>query len=150
MAVELKAVAASRTLNDEIEGSIAQASVMWLLHRRSDRVQDRCDSLERQIVQFSSAVFDAIGARYPMLRNEGRERLWFIYFKGLLIANTHPREEMVQAFRGIASKSGFGALLPPSIGTGENAKPNLSRISDAEALQQIARSLEQNNTRFET
>jgi hypothetical protein len=65
-----------------------------------------------------------------------------------LIANTHPREEMVQAFRGIASKSSFGALLPPSIGTGENA--NLSRISDAEALQQIARSLEQNNTRFET
>ena len=39
MAVELKTVAASVTLNDEIEGSIAQVSVMWLLHRRSDLVQ---------------------------------------------------------------------------------------------------------------
>ena len=86
---------------------------MWLLHRRSDRVQDHCNFLERQIVQFSSAVFDAIGVTYPMLRNGGRERLWFIYFKGLLIANAHPREEMVQAFHGIASKSSFGALLPP-------------------------------------
>ena len=150
MAVELKTVAASVTLNDEIEGSIAQVSVMWLLHRRSDLVQGGYDSLERQIVQFSSAVFNSIGARYPMLRNEARERLWFIYFKGLLIANTHPREEMVQAFRRIASKSGFGALLPPSIGTEENPKTNHSRISDAEALQQIARGLKQDNTRFET
>jgi hypothetical protein len=70
---------------------------MWLLHRGLEVDQDRGESLEQQIVRFSSAVFDAIGTSYPMLRNAGQERLWLIYFKGLLIANTHPHEEMVQA-----------------------------------------------------
>ena len=146
-------VLASRTsdddLNGSIEGSIAQASVMWLLHRGLEVVQDRGESLEQQIVQFSSAVFDAIGTSYPMLRNAGQERLWLIYFKGLLIANTHPHEEMVQALRNIASSSGFGGLRPLSKGPGETAKPTPGRASDAEVLKQIARSLEQNNSSFE-
>ncbi|MEA2866329.1 MAG: hypothetical protein QOE39_1044, partial [Bradyrhizobium sp.] len=85
-------VLASRTSNDDlnraIEGGIAQASVMWLLHRGLEVVQDRGEALEQQIIQFSSAVFDAIGTSYPMLRNAGQERLWLIYFKGLLTANT--------------------------------------------------------------
>src|SRR5713226_2449419 len=48
---------------------------MWLLHGGLEGVQDRGESLEQQIVRFSSAVFDAIGTSYPMLRNAGRERL---------------------------------------------------------------------------
>lgn len=144
---------ASRTPNDDlnrsIEGSIVQASVMWLLHRRLEVVQDR-GSLEQEIVQFSSAVFDAIGTSYPMLRNAGQERLWLIYFKGLLTANTHPHEEMVSALRNIASRSGFGGLPPLSKGPGETTKPTSGHASDVEALEQIARSLEQSNNSFET
>jgi hypothetical protein len=148
-------VVASRTsdddLNRSIEGSITQASVMWLLHRGLEVVQDRGGSLEQQIVQFSSAVFDAIGTSYPMLRNAGQERLWLIYFKGLLIANTHPHEEMVQALRNIASRSSFGGSRPLSKARGEIAKPTRGRASDddAEVLEQIARSLEQSNSSFE-
>jgi hypothetical protein len=149
-------VLASRTsdddLNRSIEGGIAQASVMWLLHRGLEVVQDRGESLEQQIVQFSSAVFDAIETSYPMLRNAGRERLWLIYFKGLLIAKTHPPEEMVPALRNIAARSGFGGLGPLSKGPGETAKATPGRASDdddAEILKQIARSLEQNNSSFE-
>ena len=148
-------VLASKTsdddLNRSIDGSIAQASVMWLLHRGLEVVQDQGESLEQQIVQFSSAVFDAIGTSYPMLRNAGQEHLWLIYFKGLLIANTHPHEKMVQALRNIASRSGFGGLRPLSKGPGETAKPTPGRASDddAEVLEQIARSLEQNNSSFE-
>lgn len=148
------AVLASRTSNDDlnrsIEGGIAQASVMWLRHRGSEVVQDRGEYLEEQIVRFSSAVFDAIGTNYPMLRNAGQKRLWFIYFKGLLTANTHPLEEMVPALRNVASKRGFGGLPPLSKGPGEIAEPTPGRVSDAEALEQIARSLEQNNSSFET
>jgi hypothetical protein len=147
-------VLASRTSNDDldrsIEGSIAQASVMWLLHRGLEVVQDRGESLEQQIVQFSSAVFDAIGTSYPMLRNAGQERLWLIYFKGLLTANTHPHEEMVSALRNIASRSGFGGLPPLSKGPGETTKPTPGHASDVEALEQIARSLEQSNSTFDT
>ena len=116
---------------------------MWLLHGGLEGVQDRGESLEQQIVQFSSAVFDAIGTSYPVLRNAGQERLWLIYFKGLLTANTHPHEEMLPAFRNIASRSGFGGLAPLSKRPGETAKPISRRTSvdDVEALKQIARAL---------
>lgn len=139
-------VLASRTSNDDlnrsIEGSVAQASVMWLLHHGLEAVQDRGESLEQQIVQFSSAVFDAIGTSYPMLRNAGPERLWLLYFKGLLTANTHPHEEMLPALRNIASRGGFGGL-PPLSKRPETAKPTSRRTpdDDAEALKQIARAL---------
>jgi hypothetical protein len=146
-------VLASRTSNDDlnrsIEGSVAQASVMWLLHHGLEAVQDRGESLEQQIVQFSSAVFGAIGTSYPMLRNAGPERLWLIYFKALLTANTHPHEEMLPALRNIASRSGFGGLPPLSKRPGETAKPISGPTSDddVEALKQIARALEPYNRR---
>jgi hypothetical protein len=147
------AVPASTTsnvdLNRSIEGGVAQASVMWLLHRGLEVVQDRGESLEQQIIQFSSAVFDAIGTSYPELRNSGQERLWLIYFKGLLTANTHPHEEMVRALRIIASRWGFGGLPPRSKEPAETAKPTLEPTSDVEVLEQIARSLEQNDGSFE-
>jgi len=146
-------VLASRTsdddLNRSIEGSVAQASVMWLLHHGLEVAQDRGESLEQQIVQFSSAVFDAIGTSYPVLRNAGQERLWLIYFKGLLAANTHPHEEMVPALRNIASGSGFGGLPPRSKRPGGTAKPIAGRTSDVEALKQIARALAPYNSSFE-
>ena len=143
---ELPPDVASRTadndLNSSIEGSIAQVSVMWLLHRGLDVVHDHGESLEQQIIQFSSAVFDAIETSYPTLRNAGREHLWFIYFKGLLNANTHPHAQMVPALRNIASRSGFGGLPRPSKKPGERAKPTPGHASeDVEILKQIARGL---------
>jgi hypothetical protein len=138
---------ASRTsdadLNRSIEGSIAQVSVMWLLHRGSEVVQDRGESLEQQILAFSPAVFDAIETSYPMLRNTGQEHLWLIYFKGLLTANTHPHEQMVAALRNIASGSRDGAVPPPAKAPGEIAKPRPGRApaDDVEILEQIARGL---------
>ena len=146
-------VLASRTsdddLNRSIEGSVAEASVMWLLHHGLEVAQDRGESLEQQIVQFSCAVFDAIGTSYPVLRNAGQERLWLIYFKGLLAANTHPHEQMASALRNIASRSGFGGLPPRSKRHGEAARPIAGRTSDVEALKQIARALEPYNGSFE-
>jgi hypothetical protein len=136
-------------LKRSIEGSIAQASVMWLLHRGLEVVQDRRESLEQQIVQFSSAVFEALLTSYPVLRYAGNERLWFIYFKGFLNANTHPREEMVSALRNIASENGFGDLRPLFKKPGETEKPTRGRTSDAEALEQIARGLEPVDDSFE-
>jgi hypothetical protein len=147
-------VLASRALDDDmnmsIEGSVAQASVMWLLHRGLAVVQDCGESLEQQIVRFSTAVFDAIRTSYPMLRKAEHERLWLIYFKGLLTANTHPPEEMVSALRNIAYRSGFGQP-PLAKGPGETAKPIPGRASDddANALKQIARGLAENNSSFE-
>jgi hypothetical protein len=142
--------ASNEDLNRSIEGGIGQASVMWLLHRGLEVVQDRDEPLEQQIVQFSSAVFDAIGTSYPILRNAGQERLWLIYFKGLLTANTHPHDEMVSVLRRIASRTGFGCLPAGPKGPGKIARTPVGRVSDLEALKQIARSLEQSSGSFET
>jgi len=126
---------------------------MWLLHRGLEVVQNHGESLEQQIIQFSSAVFDAIGASYPILRNVGQDRLWLIYFKGLLTANTHPQEEMVSAIRNIASMSGFGELSPllakRRVGTAKLTPDSVSD-EDLEALNQIARGLQQNGSSVET
>jgi hypothetical protein len=137
-------------LKRSIEGGVAQASVMWLLHRGLEVVQDRRESLEQQIVEFRSTVFEALLAGYPVLRDAGNEHLWFIYFKGLLNANTHPREEMVSALRNIDSKNGFGYLPRLLKKPRETEKTTPSRTSDAEALEQIARGLELRGGSFET
>jgi hypothetical protein len=141
---------AVRTSNEDmkssIEGSVAQASVMWLLHRGLEAVQDRHESLEHQIVRFSSAVFEALVTSYPALRHEGNERLWLIYFKGVLNANTHSREETVLALRNIASGNRFGDFPPTPDGPEEAEKPTLG--PDAEALEQIARGLKLDNSSF--
>jgi hypothetical protein len=147
--------AASKNSNDDlktsIEGGIAQVSVMWLLHRGLEVVQDRGESLEKQIAQFSSAAFDAISRNYPTLRNVGRERLWLIYFKGLLNADTHPHEEMVQAIRKIASTSGFGNPAPVSEQSTVAKNPAPGRaLDEAELLKHIAVSLGQQCGSHET
>jgi hypothetical protein len=131
-------------LSRSIEGSIAQASVMWLLHRRLVIARNRDQSLEQQIVQFSSAVFDAIKTSDLMLRNVGQARLWLIYFKGLLAAKTHPPEQMLRAFRSIAGSGlgGFPTLVQES-GKNEKPAPGLVSDNDAKALEQIARGLGQ-------
>jgi hypothetical protein len=145
---------AERTANEDlrisIEGSIAQASVMWLLHGGLEVVQNRRESLEQQIVQFSSTVFEALVISYPALLHAGNERLWLIYFKGVLNANTHSREEMVSALRHIASANDFRDLPPLQKGPVETDRPAVSRTSDVEVLKQIARGLELGNSSLET
>jgi hypothetical protein len=57
-----------RTLfvNGSIEGSIAHASVMWLLHRRLKWFKIVANLSSGKSSEFSCAVFDAIGTSYPM------------------------------------------------------------------------------------
>jgi hypothetical protein len=131
-------------LNRSIDASITQASVMWLLHRGLE-AQDRDISLEQQIVEFSSVVFDAIRASNPALRNVKQESLWLIYFKALLTAETHSRDEMVQALRHIALRTRSEGAPSPLAEPAEPAKPLIGDDSrdDIEVLEQIARGLGQ-------
>jgi hypothetical protein len=135
-------------LNGSIENSIAQASIMWRLHCELGAAHSRGESLAQQLVDFSAVVFDAIQANYPALRNAGSNRLWFIYFKALLTAKTHPPEAMISALRYVDSRWGIGGTPPPSKGPSEIVSSSRRRISDDEALEQIARSLEQSKSSF--
>jgi hypothetical protein len=129
-------------LKRSIDGSIAQASVMWLLHAGLEVVQDRRVSLEEQIFQFSSTVFEALVTSYPVLNRAGSRRLWLIYFKGILNANTHPYSEMVSALRNIASRNAAGILPPFSREQAVAKRSSVGHPSDADVLAQIARGLE--------
>jgi hypothetical protein len=132
-------------LSGSIQNSIAQASTMWRLHCELGAAQSRGESLAQQIVDFSAVVFDAIQTNYPALRNAGSNRLWFIYFKGLLTAKTHPPEVMMSALRYVDSRWGIGGTPSPSRGSNDSSS---RRISDDEALEQIACSLEQSKSSF--
>jgi hypothetical protein len=133
-------------LNGSIEKSIAQASVMWRRHSELGAAQSRGESLAQQIVEFSAAVFDAIRTNYPALRNAGSERLWFVYFKGLLTAKTHTPDVMISALRYVDSRWGIGGTPPSSKGPNEMASSSRRRISDDEALEQIACCLQQSKS----
>jgi hypothetical protein len=132
-------------LNRSIDASITQASVMWLLHRGLAETKDRDISLEQQIVQFGPAVFDAIRASNPALQNVKQERLWLIYFKALLTAETHSHDEMVQALQHIALRIRSEGSPAPPAEPAETAKPPIGHDSrdDIEVLEQIARGLGQ-------
>jgi hypothetical protein len=121
---------------------------MWRLHCELGAAHSRGESLAQQIVDFSAVVFDAIQTNYPALRNAGSSRLWFIYFKGLLSAKTHPAEVMIPALRYVDSRWGIGGTPPPSTGPNEMVSSSRRCISDDEALEQIACSLEQSKSSF--
>jgi hypothetical protein len=127
-----------------IEAAILEISTMWLLHYELGTARDHSESLEQQIIRFSAAALDANQRSHPELQTAGRERLWLIYFKGLMTAHTHAPDVMLAAVRNVAFKWGFGEVLQPLSEPEEVGKRIPHRLSDAEALEQIARGLERN------
>jgi hypothetical protein len=84
-------------LGDELDLSITEIAVMWILHHGSlPRRPQR--SLTRDIVEFYPAALATI-LRAEALRGAKQSALRLIYFKGLIVALTHPRPEMIDAIR---------------------------------------------------
>ncbi len=89
----------SNELAASIQSSVAEIAVMWMLHSWSLASGQKAEPLHLQIKNFSAAGLAAIAAHCPMLRSAKQEHLWMIYFKGLLAADTHPREQMIKAIK---------------------------------------------------
>lgn len=141
----------SDELATSIQASVTEIAVMWMLHKWSLTKEMRSEPLDQQITNFSAVAFSAIKARFPMLQDAKQEHLWLIYFKGLLTADTHPREQTIHAIKAIGARSWIRvSASPPGKPTIKPdscidaiVKPTHSNLSDSEALEQISRALGQ-------
>lgn len=131
-----------------IEMNVSQVALMWILHQRALSTRKPNEPLHQQISEFSAPVFKAILSDSPSIK---REHLWMIYFKGLIVSNTHPRETMVQAIHLVQAQN--VATWRASVAghatdaTGDHAppeavsQPEAPAHADSEALQQITTAL---------
>lgn len=137
-------------LASSIQASVSEIAVIWMLHRWSltQKMQDK--PLHQQIRDFSPAAFNVIISRFPALKNAKQEHLWLIYFKGLLTAGTHPRDEMTKAIQTVGAQEWIrvspsvpdaSTVTPADIGPAR--QPPRKDLSDADALEQISRALGQ-------
>jgi hypothetical protein len=80
-----------------IEASVSEIALMWVLHQRVMSLEPRSLPLDQQILSFSDAALNSIRSDLRQLQDVEELHLWLVYFKGLIAAKTHPREQMVSA-----------------------------------------------------
>ncbi|WP_445493022.1 hypothetical protein [Rhodopseudomonas sp. RCAM05734] len=83
--------------NDQLDLSVAQIAVMWILHYGTSPPKPQ-RTLTRDIVEFYPVALDVI-LRAEIMRGAKQSDLRLIYFKGLIVAQTHPKPQMVDAIR---------------------------------------------------
>lgn len=133
-------------LATSIQTSVTEVAIMWILHNWSLTKKQRFEPLDQQIKNFSNEALAVIAAHCPMLRNAKREHLWLIYLKGLLAADTHPREQMIAAMKAIGEQrwihaSGKTTAGPTAKSMDSPAKPVHRDLSDLDALEHISEAL---------
>ena len=78
-----------------VEASAAQIALRWMVLQWDPPGSSK--SLELMISDFSADALAEMCAAYPTLRNAPEELRWLTYFKGLISADTHPRDQMLTA-----------------------------------------------------
>jgi hypothetical protein len=127
-----------------VKASAAQIALRWIVLQWEPHRFDRSsDPLELQIVNFSADALAEMCAAYPILRSAPEELRWLTYFKGLVAADTHPRDQMVTAIEAVrgrvnptAKRSTKSILELEDVGPGKT-----DSISDADALAAIEEAL---------
>ncbi len=82
----------------QLDLSVAEVAVMWILHQRTLSLMSQ-RTLPRNIVEFYPVALSAM-SRGAGLRGAKQADLRRVYFKGLIVAHTHPRQQIVEAIRG--------------------------------------------------
>ena len=127
-----------------VEASAAQIALRWMVLQWEPDVGGSSNPLELQIAHFSADALGEMCAAYPILRNATEKLRWLIYFKGLIAADTHPRDQMLTAIdavrRGWADRT--AELSTKSVLELEGVGPyEIDPISHADALAAIERAL---------
>ncbi|WP_182915178.1 hypothetical protein [Rhodopseudomonas palustris] len=114
---------------DQLTLSFNEIAVIWILHHGTSSSAQR--PLDQQIVDFYPAALKVM-SREQRLRGARQSDLRLIYFKGLIMAKTHPARSMIDAIRRAEQ---ILARASASSGRGEAAPPGdqdtLSQIADA-------------------
>jgi len=87
----------SSSINELLNLSVTEIAIMWLLHQRTLLPRSQ-QLLASAIVEFYPVALSAI-SRAGSLRDAKQSDLRLIYFKGLIVAQTHPRSQMIDAIR---------------------------------------------------
>jgi hypothetical protein len=125
-----------------VEASATQIALGWVVHQWKPAVQGSGKPLDLQIVHFSAQAISEMCASYPILCNATEELRWLIYFKGLIAANTHPYDQMLNAIDAVR-----GRRPDPLAELSGNSMVRLNdvsgpdRTSQADALEAIDRAL---------
>jgi hypothetical protein len=81
-------------------------------------------------------------AAYPILQNATEELRWLTYFKGLIAADTHPRDQMLSAIDAVRRRRPDSTAKPSSKLAAELEEPSeIDPTWDADALAAIDRAL---------
>jgi hypothetical protein len=87
----------SRNIDELLSLSVTEIAVMWILHQRALPPSPQ-QPLARAIVEFHPVALSTI-SRAESLRGAKPSDLRLIYFKGLMVAQTHPKSQMIDAIR---------------------------------------------------
>lgn len=94
---------------DQLNLSVTEIAVMWILHHGFVQ-RPPLRSLTQGILEFYPVALDTILRTEPML-GARQSDLRLIYFKGLIVARTHPTPVMIDAIRH-ADRALAGGELP--------------------------------------
>jgi len=86
-----------RRLSAELDISVAEIAVMWILHQ-AIATQQPSWPLMQEVVDFYPTAMAAIG-KADVMRGVRQSELRLIYFKALIVARTHPKPEIIEAIR---------------------------------------------------
>jgi hypothetical protein len=92
-----EAVVAQRHLSAELDLSVTEIAVMWILHH-AFAPQPPPQALVQSIIEFYPVALTAI-RRTDVMREVRQSDLSLIFFKALIVARTHPKLEMINAIR---------------------------------------------------
>jgi hypothetical protein len=123
-----------------IEASVSEVALMWVLHQRILSREPGSMPLDQQILGFSDAALSSIRSDLHYLQNVEEAHLWLVYFKGLITAKTHPREQMVRAINIVHDRH----LERQLVVVPHRETQSFDDRSDDETLAHIAEALEAN------
>jgi hypothetical protein len=123
-----------------VEASAAQIALVWMVHQWESDEPNK--PLDVQIINFSSHALSEMRAAYPILQNATEELRWLTYFKGLIAANTHPRDQMLSAIDAVRRRRPDSTVKPsPKLAAGFEEPSKIDPTSDADVLGAIDRAL---------
>ena len=127
-----------RVLDDRLNLSVTEVAVMWILHIGTLPKAPR--SLTLDIVEFYPVARNVISCA-DVVRDATGFDVRLIYFKGLIVARTHPTPQIVEAIRLVDRALGAGEPLVDGLDASAKQSAAEEPFEDQRALAHIADAL---------
>jgi hypothetical protein len=95
------------------EAISAHIALTWTVHQWKIAQPGADTPLDCQILEFSARALDEASRLFPIFESVTAELRWLILFKGLIAAESHPRDMMLNAIDAIRKRQNTVMELPP-------------------------------------